>query len=152
MTTLSVNRGYPAIMTMEPVALALQIVFFFSSGLGDMSCNDCILEGVQKFKMEHKKIDIYICSPRSLLEAEKKSSPTGSNDRKAKFRVVCFGHSDYEPMAELHLAEHDLTLQQKYPALKAGNNIKREHSHTFQISISERFHASQEYVQNNVQR
>ena len=36
-----------------------------------MSYNDCILEGVQKFKMEHKEIDIYIYSPESLLEAEK---------------------------------------------------------------------------------
>ena len=46
---------------LEPVSLAPQIVFLFSpSGLGDMSYNDCILEGVQKFKMEHKEIDIYI--------------------------------------------------------------------------------------------
>ena len=57
---------------LEPVSLAPQIVFLFSpSGLGDMSYNDCILEGVQKFKMEHKEIDIYIYSPESLLEAEK---------------------------------------------------------------------------------
>lgn len=49
-----------------------QIVFLFSpGGLGDMSYNDCILEGVQRFKLEQPETDIYIYSPESLDEAEK---------------------------------------------------------------------------------
>jgi len=75
---------------LEPVSPVPQIVFLFSpSGLGDMSYNDCILEGVQRFKMEHKEIDLYIYSPESL-PGPRKSSPTGSNGRKATFRCCLF--------------------------------------------------------------
>ena len=59
----------------EPVpdAAMPQIVFLFSpGGLGDMSYNDCILEGVQRFKSENLGIDIYIYSPDSLEEAERR--------------------------------------------------------------------------------
>lgn len=57
---------------LEPESPAPQIVFLFSpGGLGDMSYNDRILEGVQRFKMENGDIDIYIYSPESLQEAEK---------------------------------------------------------------------------------
>lgn len=46
---------------LEPESPAPQIVFLFSpGGLGDMSYNDRILEGVQRFKMENGDIDIYI--------------------------------------------------------------------------------------------
>lgn len=49
---------------LEPESPAPQIVFLFSpGGLGDMSYNDRILEGVQRFKMENGDIDIYIYSP-----------------------------------------------------------------------------------------
>lgn len=52
---------------LEPESPAPQIVFLFSpGGLGDMSYNDRILEGVQRFKMENGDIDIYIYSPESL--------------------------------------------------------------------------------------
>ena len=48
---------------LEPESPAPQIVFLFSPGeLGDMSYNDRILEGVQRFKMENGDIDIYILS------------------------------------------------------------------------------------------
>ena len=48
---------------LEPESPAPQIVFLFSpGGLGDMSYNDRILEGVQRFKMENGDIDIYIRS------------------------------------------------------------------------------------------
>lgn len=51
---------------LEPESPAPQIVFLFSpGGLGDMSYNDRILEGVQRFKMENGDIDIYIYSPES---------------------------------------------------------------------------------------
>lgn len=46
---------------LEPESPAPQIVFLFSpGGLGDMSYNDRILEGVQRFKMENGDIDIYL--------------------------------------------------------------------------------------------
>ena len=69
-----------------------RIVFLFSpSGLGDMSYNDCILEGVQRFKMEHKEIDIYIYSPESLPEAEKIFSDWLKTAGKRHSGVVCSG-------------------------------------------------------------
>lgn len=44
---------------LEPESPAPQIVFLFSpGGLGDMSYNDRILEGVQRFKMENGDIDL----------------------------------------------------------------------------------------------
>lgn len=58
----------------EPVTDAVmpQIAFLFSpGGLGDMSYNDCILERVQRFKLEQPETDIYIYSPESQDEVEK---------------------------------------------------------------------------------
>lgn len=49
---------------LEPESPAPQIVFLFSpGGLGDMSYNDRILEGVQRFKMENGDIDIVYLLP-----------------------------------------------------------------------------------------
>lgn len=73
---------------LEPESPAPQIVFLFSpGGLGDMSYNDRILEGVQRFKMENGDIDIYIYSPESQQEAEK-ILRTGLNVPKAAY--PCF--------------------------------------------------------------
>ena len=80
-----------------------------------MSYNDCILEGVQKFKMEHKEIDIYIYSPESLLEAEKIFSD-GSNDRKAKFRCCLFWVAAIMSQWQNFIGGARLDTQQKYPA------------------------------------
>ena len=92
---------------LEPVSLAPQIVFLFSpSGLGDMSYNDCILEGVQKFKMESEIPVLFV-----------------------------LGSSDYEPMAELHLAEHDLTPNKSILLFESRKQYKAENIHTFQISM-----------------
>ena len=66
-----------------------------------MSYNDCILEGVQKFKMEHKEIDIYIYSPESLLEAEKIFSDWLKRPESEIPVLFVLGSSDYEPMAFL---------------------------------------------------
>lgn len=121
---------------LEPVSLASQIVFLFSpSGLGDMSYNDCILEGVQKFKMEHKEIDIYIYSPESLLEAEKIFSDWLKRPESEIPVLFVLGSSDYEPMAELHLAEHDLTPNKSILLFESRKQYKAENIHTFQISM-----------------
>lgn len=42
-----------------------QIIFLFSpGGLGDMSYNDCILEGVQRFRKDNPEVDIFMNSPK----------------------------------------------------------------------------------------
>ena len=95
---------------LEPESPAPQIVFLFSpGGLGDMSYNDRILEGVQRFKMENGDIDIYIYSPESLQEAEKIFADWLERPQSSIPVLFVLGSSDYEPMAELYLAEHDLT-------------------------------------------
>ena len=49
-----------------------QIIFLFSpGGLGDMSYNDCILEGVQRFKKANPDVDVFIYSPSTIEEAER---------------------------------------------------------------------------------
>ena len=113
---------------LEPESPAPQIVFLFSpGGLGDMSYNDRILEGVQRFKMENGDIDIYIYSPESLQEAEKIFADWLERPQSSipVLFVFCF--------------------------LKAGNSIRTR------TSIPSRFrcsglHTLQEYVQENVLR
>lgn len=49
-----------------------QIIFLFSpGGLGDMSYNDCILEGVQRFRKDNPGVDIFMYSPRGFEESER---------------------------------------------------------------------------------
>lgn len=116
-----------------------------------MSYNDRILEGVQRFKMENGDIDIYIYSPESLQEAEKIFADWLERPQSSIPVLFVLGSSDYEPMAELYLAEHDLTPNKSILLLKAGNSIRTR------TSIPSRFrcsglHTLQEYVQENVLR
>lgn len=121
---------------LEPESPAPQIVFLFSpGGLGDMSYNDCILEGVQKFKMENADIDIYIYSPESLQEAERIFADWLERPQSSIPVLFVLGSSDYEPMAELHLAEHDLTSNKSILLFESRKQYKDENIHTFQISM-----------------
>lgn len=68
-----------------------QIVFLFSpGGLGDMSYNDCILEGVQHFKKENAGW-IFSCIPLINLRSRRKSSPTGWHVLQVTF--LCYSSS-----------------------------------------------------------
>lgn len=104
-----------------------QIVFLFSpGGLGDMSYNDRILEGVQRFKMENGDIDIYIYSPESLQEAEKIFADWLERPQSSIPVLFVLGSSDYEPMAELYLAEHDLTPNKSILLFESRKQYKDE--------------------------
>ena len=121
---------------LEPESPAPQIVFLFSpGGLGDMSYNDRILEGVQRFKMENGDIDIYIYSPESLQEAEKIFADWLERPQSSIPVLFVLGSSDYEPMAELYLAEHDLTPNKSILLFESRKQYKDENIHTFQISM-----------------
>ncbi|WP_300427556.1 BMP family ABC transporter substrate-binding protein [uncultured Parabacteroides sp.] len=121
---------------LEPVSPIPQIVFLFSpSGLGDMSYNDCILEGVQRFKMEHKEIDIYIYSPESLPEAEKIFSDWLKRPESDIPVLFVLGSSDYEPMVEKHLIQHDLTPNKSLLLFESQKQYDDKQIHTFQISM-----------------
>lgn len=100
-----------------------------------MSYNDRILEGVQRFKMENGDIDIYIYSPESLQEAEKIFADWLERPQSSIPVLFVLGSSDYEPMAELYLAEHDLTPNKSILLFESRKQYKDENIHTFQISM-----------------
>lgn len=113
-----------------------QIIFLFSpGGLGDMSYNDCILEGVQRFKMEHPDVDTYIYSPESLPEAEKIFSDWLERPESDIPVLFALGSSDYEPMAEKHLARRDMTPNKSILLFESRKQYKDKNIHTFQISM-----------------
>ena len=122
----------------EPVieSAAPQIVFLFSpGGLGDMSYNDCILEGVQRFRMEYPETDIYIYSPESLAEAERIFSDwllLPESDIPALFVLAT---SDYEPIAEKYLNDRDLTSNKSILLFESRKQYADPGIHTFQISM-----------------
>ena len=114
-----------------------QIIFLFSpGGLGDMSYNDCILEGVQRFKLEQPETDIYIYSPESLDEAEKIFFRLALRGRKAtSLFFSCFATSDYEPISEKYLKEHSLTANKSILLFESRKRYNDPNIHTFQISM-----------------
>lgn len=113
-----------------------QVVFLFSpGGLGDMSYNDRILQGIQQFKMEHPEIDIYIYSPESLPEAERIFSDWLKRPESDVPVLFALGSSDYEPMAEKHLDDHKLTANKSVLLFESRKQYADEKVHTFQISM-----------------
>ena len=120
----------------EPETLQPQVIFLFSpGGLGDMSYNDCILEGIQRFKMEHADIDIYIHSPRSLPEAERIFSDWLARPEGDIPALFALGSSDYEPLAEEHLAQRELTPNKSILLFESRKRYEDRNIHTFQISM-----------------
>lgn len=113
-----------------------QIVFLFSpGGLGDMSYNDCILEGVQRFKLEQPETDIYIYSPESLDEAEKIFSDWLVRPESNIPVLFVLATSDYEPIAEKYLKDHSLTANKSILLFESRKRYNDPNIHTFQISM-----------------
>lgn len=113
-----------------------QIVFLFSpGGLGDMSYNDCILEGVQRFKLEQPETDIYIYSPESLDEAEKIFSDWLVRPESNIPVLFVLATSDYEPIAEKYLKEQSLTANKSILLFESRKRYDDPNIHTFQISM-----------------
>ena len=91
-----------------------QLVFLFSpGGLGDMSYNDRILEGVQQFKMDYPQVDLYLYSPASLEEAEKIFSDWIQKPGQHTPALFTLASSDYEPIVEKLLVGKELTSMPK---------------------------------------
>ena len=113
-----------------------QIVFLFSpGGLGDMSYNDRILEGVQQFKSANPEIDTYIYSPNSLDEAEKIFSDWLVRPESSIPVLFVLASSDYEPMADKHLAKQELAANKSILLFESRRQYSHERIHTFQISM-----------------
>lgn len=112
------------------------IVFLFSpGGLGDMSYNDCILEGVQRFKLQQPETDVYIYSPKSLDEAEKIFSDWLVRPESNIPVLFVLATSDYEPIAEKYLEDHTLTANKSILLFESRKRYDDPNIHTFQISM-----------------
>lgn len=86
-----------------------QIVFLFSpGGLGDMSYNDCILEGVQQFKKENPDVDIFMYSPDEFKESEKIFTDWVGRPGNNIPALFVFASSDYDELVTQELT--DITL------------------------------------------
>lgn len=112
-----------------------QIIFLFSpGGMGDMSYNDCILEGVQQFKTENRSTDIYIYSPESLEEAERIFSDWLVRPGNGVPVLFALASSDYEPMAEKYLTGNTLADGKSVLLFESRKQYDDADIHTFQIS------------------
>lgn len=86
-----------------------QIVFLFSpGGLGDMSYNDCILEGVQHFKKENPGVDLFMYSPDKFEESEKIFTDWVARPASDTPVLFVFASSDYDELVTRELT--DITL------------------------------------------
>ena len=100
-----------------------------------MSYNDCILEGVQRFKLDQPETDIYIYSPESLDEAEKIFSDWLVRPESNIPVLFVLATSDYEPIAERYLKEHSLTANKSILLFESRKPYSDPNIHTFQISM-----------------
>lgn len=83
-----------------------QIVFLFSpGGLGDMSYNDCILEGVQHFKKENPGVDLFMYSPDKFEESEKIFTDWVERPASNIPVLFVFASSDYDELVTRELTD-----------------------------------------------
>lgn len=112
------------------------VVFLFSpGGLGDLSYNDCILKGVQRFKQAQPDIDIYIHSPNNIEEAERIFSDWLQLPESDVSALFVLGSSDYEPMAEHNLARRSLTPNKSILLFESRRQYDNPNIHSFHISM-----------------
>lgn len=112
-----------------------QIVFLFSpGGLGDMGYNDCILTGLQRFKLEHPQEDIFMYSPQSLDEAEGIFSDWLNRPGSDIHTMFVLASSDYEALAEAYLVDASLSDNKQVLLFESDKDFGVRTS-TFQISM-----------------
>ncbi|MGM9833051.1 MAG: BMP family ABC transporter substrate-binding protein [Candidatus Limisoma sp.] len=86
-----------------------QIVFLFSpGGLGDMSYNDCILEGLQRFKKENPSVDVFMYSPDRFEESEKIFTDWVERPASNIPVLFVFASSDYDDLVTRELTDISL--------------------------------------------
>lgn len=113
-----------------------QIIFLFSpGGLGDMSYNDCILEGVQQFKKANPSIDVFMYSPPSLETAERIFADWMKRPGSNIPVVFALASSDFEPMVDQYLAAYSLTGNKRILLFESLKKYDDKRIHTFQISM-----------------
>ncbi|MCH5217734.1 MAG: BMP family ABC transporter substrate-binding protein [Muribaculaceae bacterium] len=126
----------PADPSKEHGEVTPQVIFLFSpGGLGDMSYNDCILEGVQKFKKAHPEIDIFLYSPQNLGEAERIFTDWLKRPGSDIPVVFTFASADYEDIIDRHIDDYELTDNKRILMFESLKRYADERIRTFQVSM-----------------
>lgn len=113
-----------------------QVIFLFSpGGLGDLSYCDCILSGVQKFKMNHPEVDIFIYSPQSVEEAEKIFTDWLKRPGSDIPVVFALASSDYESLVDTHIGEYELADNKRILLFESLKDYRNDKISTFQVSM-----------------
>lgn len=111
------------------------IVLFSPGGLGDMSYNDRILQGVQSFRKQWRdEVDIYIYCPGSVDEGKRVFADWLALPGDGVPALFVVASSDYEPMMQECFAKDSLTGHQQV-LLFESNNSQHMPVSTFQISM-----------------
>lgn len=119
----------------EDAVMPQMVILFSPGGLGDMSYNDCILEGVQRFKKEHQDIDVYLYSPGTIDEAERIFSDWLKRPESNIPVLFTLASSDYEAMADGYLSTYDLSANKSVLLFETSRQYTRVNIHTFETSM-----------------
>lgn len=113
-----------------------QIVFLFSpGGLGDMSYNDCIFEGVQKFKKSHPEVDIFLSSPPDMETAERIYSDWLKRPGSNIPVLFVLASSDFEALVDKYLDLYQLSDNKSLLLFESLKVYENPRIRTFQISM-----------------
>lgn len=111
------------------------IVIYSVGGLGDQGYNDCILEGVQRFKKTYYSLtDIYQYSPGSIDEAERLLDDWLSLPESNVPALCVVAASDYEDLVAKKLSERSLTPNKRILMFESENSHNLPIT-TFSISM-----------------
>lgn len=112
-----------------------QIIFLFSpGGLGDMSYNDCILEGVQRFRKDNPEVDIFMYSPKKFEESERIFHDWLQRPESDIPVLFVFASSDYDDLVARATSGVSLTANKKILVFESRREFGEGIS-SFQISM-----------------
>ena len=113
-----------------------QIIFLFSpGGLGDMSYNDCILEGVQQFKKLHPETDVFLYSPPSVEAAERIFSDWIKRPGSNIPVVFALASSDFEGLVDKYIPDYELTDNKRILLFESLKKYEDPRIYTFHVSM-----------------
>lgn len=112
-----------------------QVIFLFSpGGLGDMSYNDCILEGVQRFKKENPHVDVFLYSPNLFEESERIFNDWLARPGSKIPVLFVFASSDYDDLVTKATSGISLAQNKKILVFESRKEFEASVS-SFQISM-----------------
>lgn len=114
------NNGEPD----APASPTPQIIVLYGpGGLGDQGYNDCILTGIQTFKMAHHgAVDMYQYSPGSIKEAERLLTDWLSLPGSNIPALFIAGSNDYEGLVTDALKIRSLTPNKRLLLFESNND------------------------------